>query len=80
MMWQGSSADIEDPSTGIGAFKFMLEANRGRSMLEFQELMTVFQLLHWNGSLKAMRERNCSRQEVSLKLADRDSDSALCLM
>ena len=30
----------------------------------FQELMTVFQLLHWNGSLKAMRERQCSRQEV----------------
>lgn len=27
-----------------------------------QELMTVFQLLHWNGSLKAMRERQCSRQ------------------
>lgn len=24
--------------------------------------MTVFQLLHWNGSLKAMRERQCSRQ------------------
>ena len=26
--------------------------------------MTVFQLLHWNGSLAAMRERHCSRQEV----------------
>ena len=42
----------------------MLESNLGKSMLEFQELMTVFQLLHWNGSLKAMRERQCSRQEV----------------
>ena len=42
----------------------MLEANISKSMLEFQELMTVFQLLHWNGSLKAMRERQCSRQEV----------------
>ena len=51
-------------SPGIAAFRFMLESNRGRSMLEFQELMTVFQLLHWNGSLKAMRERQCSRQEV----------------
>ena len=40
----------------------MLEANKGKTMLEFQELMTVFQLLHWNGSLKAMRERQCSRQ------------------
>ena len=33
-----------------------------------QELMTVFQLLHWNGSLKAMRERQCSRQVPSLSL------------
>ncbi|OBS76108.1 hypothetical protein A6R68_17439, partial [Neotoma lepida] len=29
-----------------------------------QELMTIFQLLHWNGSLKALRETKCSRQEV----------------
>lgn len=27
-----------------------------------QELMTIFQLLHWNGSLKALRETKCSRQ------------------
>ncbi|KAK7098908.1 hypothetical protein V1264_003125 [Littorina saxatilis] len=72
--FKGSSADIEDPSTGIGAFKFMLEANKGRSMLEFQELMTVFQLLHWNGSLKAMRERNCSRQEVLAHYSHRALD------
>ena len=60
-----SPAETEaGPNTGIGAFRFMLESNRGKTMLEFQELMTVFQLLHWNGSLKAMRERQCSRQEV----------------
>ena len=52
----------------------MLEANRGRSMLEFQELMTVFQLLHWNGSLKAMRERHCSRQEVVAHYSNRTLD------
>ncbi|KAG8598302.1 hypothetical protein GDO81_002555 [Engystomops pustulosus] len=28
------------------------------------ELMIVFQLLHWNGSLKALRDTKCSRQEV----------------
>lgn len=33
-------------------------------MLEFKQMMTVFQLLHWNGSLKAMRERNCSLSDV----------------
>ena len=43
-------------------------------MLEFQELMTVFQLLHWNGSLKAMRERNCSRQEVLAHYSHRTLD------
>lgn len=43
-------------------------------MLEFQELMTVFQLLHWNGSLKAMRERQCSRQEVVAHYSQRALD------
>ena len=43
-------------------------------MLEFQELMTVFQLLHWNGSLKAMRDRNCSRQEVLMHYSHRALD------
>lgn len=52
----------------------MLEANKGRTMLEFQELMTVFQLLHWNGSLKAMRERSCSRQEVLAHYSHRALD------
>ncbi|XP_039524981.1 protein limb expression 1 homolog isoform X2 [Pimephales promelas] len=28
------------------------------------EIMTVFQLLHWNGTLKAFREMRCSRQDV----------------
>uniref|UniRef100_A0A8B9DC79 Limb and CNS expressed 1 like n=1 Tax=Anser cygnoides TaxID=8845 RepID=A0A8B9DC79_ANSCY len=39
-----------------------------------QELMTVFQLLHWNGSLKAMRERQCSRQEVLAHYSHRALD------
>ncbi|XP_073806572.1 protein limb expression 1 homolog isoform X1 [Danio rerio] len=42
----------------------MLELNTGKTMLEFQEIMTVFQLLHWNGTLKAFRDMRCSRQEV----------------
>lgn len=52
----------------------MLQSNKGKTMLEFQELMTVFQLLHWNGSLKAMRDRNCSRQEVLAHYSDRTLD------
>lgn len=74
LILQGSGDEKEDPNTGIGAFRFMLECNRGRTMLEFQELMTVFQLLHWNGSLKAMRERQCSRQEVVAHYSHRALD------
>lgn len=57
--------------------RFMLETNKGRTMLEFQELMTVFQLLHWNGSLKAMRERQCSRQEVVSHYSNRVLDDEM---
>ncbi|RZF44777.1 hypothetical protein LSTR_LSTR000729 [Laodelphax striatellus] len=71
---QGEPEEADNPNTGIGAFRFMLETNKGRTMLEFQELMTVFQLLHWNGSLKAMRERQCSRQEVVAHYSNRALD------
>ena len=64
----GRSRGLER-AAGVEAFRFMLESNAGKTMLEFQELMTVFQLLHWNGSLKAMRERQCSRQEVREELS-----------
>nr|CAD7447040.1 unnamed protein product [Timema bartmani]CAD7590899.1 unnamed protein product [Timema genevievae] len=72
--FKGDPEEADNPNTGIGAFRFMLETNKGRTMLEFQELMTVFQLLHWNGSLKAMRERQCSRQEVVAHYSNRALD------
>ncbi|XP_055298949.1 protein limb expression 1 homolog isoform X2 [Sitodiplosis mosellana] len=72
--FKSENSEDDGPDTGIGAFRFMLEANKGRTMLEFQELMTVFQLLHWNGSLKAMRERQCSRQEVVAHYSNRTLD------
>jgi len=78
----GTRQDVE-AGTGIGAYRFMLAQNLGKTMLEFQELMTVFQLLHWNGSLKAMRERQCSRQEVvqhySHRALDDDMRSQMAL-
>ncbi|XP_075449514.1 protein limb expression 1 homolog isoform X5 [Ascaphus truei] len=68
----GNLNDAEDPSTSIGAYHYMLDTNIGKTMLEFQELMIVFQLLHWNGSLKALRETKCSRQERRLNTVDLD--------
>ncbi|XP_039438579.1 protein limb expression 1 homolog isoform X1 [Culex pipiens pallens] len=75
--FKGENTEEDGPDTGIGAFRFMLETNKGRTMLEFQELMTVFQLLHWNGSLKAMRERQCSRQEVVAHYSNRSLDDEM---
>merc|ERR1719474_1470696 len=69
--------------SGVSAYQYMLEQNLGKTMLQFQELMTVFQLLHWNGSLAAMRERQCSRQEVvqhySHRALDDDMRSQMAL-
>jgi LIX1-like protein len=42
----------------------MLEMCLNKTMLDFKQMMTVFQLLHWNGSLKAMKQRNCKLDEV----------------
>ena len=75
--------NVGENRTGIGAYRFMLVQSLGKTMLEFQELMTVFQLLHWNGSLTAMRERQCSRQEVvqhySHRMLDDDMRAMMAL-
>jgi len=77
---QGSQADS---MAGVQAFRSVLESQRGRSVLQFEELMTVLRLLHWNGSLKAMRERQCTRQEVlehySHRAIDDDMRSQMAL-
>lgn len=48
----------------LDLYRRMLEMCVNKSMLEFKHTMTVFQLLQWNGSLKAMRDRDCSLEEV----------------
>lgn len=42
MSLQGNREEADNPNTGIGAFRFMLESNKGKSMLEFQVLLLVF--------------------------------------
>jgi len=72
-----------NPMAGVQAFRSVLESQRGRTVLQFEELMTVLRLLHWNGSLKAMRERQCTRQEVlehySHRAVDDDMRSQMAL-
>ncbi|XP_062238070.1 protein limb expression 1-like [Platichthys flesus] len=69
-----STEDACDSSTSIGTYSSLLHSYVGRTMLEFQEMMTVFQLLHWNGTLKALRERQCSRQSVISYYSQRGLD------
>ncbi|TRY85591.1 hypothetical protein DNTS_010167 [Danionella cerebrum] len=73
----GSMADASDPGTSIGAYCLMLKLNIGKTMLEFQETMTVFQLLHWNGTLKALREMKCSRQNVIQYYSNQHLDESM---
>ncbi|ODN05059.1 LIX1-like protein [Orchesella cincta] len=73
----GASSAGDDVSAGVEAFRVMLNTAKGRTMLEFQEMMTVFQLLHWNGSLRAMRERQCSKQEVIAHYSRRTLDDTM---
>ncbi|XP_076006771.1 protein limb expression 1-like [Genypterus blacodes] len=69
-----SIEDARDSSTSIGTYSLLLHSYTGRTMLEFQEMMTVFQLLHWNGTLKALREKRCSRQSVISYYSQRGLD------
>ncbi|XP_072243090.1 protein limb expression 1-like [Leuresthes tenuis] len=66
--------DASDSSTSIGTYSLLLHSYMGKTMLEFQEMMTIFQLLHWNGTLKALRDRQCSRQSVIAYYSQRGLD------
>ncbi|XP_029019640.1 protein limb expression 1-like [Betta splendens] len=69
-----SIEDASDSSTSLGTYSLLLHSYVGRTMLEFQEMMTIFQLLHWNGTLRALRERQCSRQSVIAYYSQRGLD------
>lgn len=58
----------------LDSFRCMLVASKGKSVLMFQEMMIIFQLLHWNGDLKEMKRRKCSREEVIAKYAGTSMD------
>ncbi|KAM9743770.1 protein limb expression 1 homolog [Menidia menidia] len=66
--------NASDSSTSLGTYSLLLNSYMGKTMLEFQEMMTIFQLLHWNGTLKALRERQCSRQSVIAYYSQRGLD------
>nr|XP_039263730.1 LIX1-like protein [Styela clava] len=61
----------------LDAFKSMLLTSNGKSLLMFQEMMIIFQLLHWNGNLKEMKRRQCSREEVIARYAGSSMDDRL---
>uniref|UniRef100_A0A8C3AV25 Limb and CNS expressed 1 n=1 Tax=Cyclopterus lumpus TaxID=8103 RepID=A0A8C3AV25_CYCLU len=69
-----SAVNAYDSSTSIGTYSLLLHSHVGKTMLEFQEMMTIFQLLQWNGTLKALRERRCSRQSVISYYSQRGFD------
>lgn len=61
----------------LAAFRAMLLTSKGQSLLTFQEIMIIFQLLHWNGNLKEMKRRQCSREEVISRYAGSTMDQKM---
>ena len=55
----------EASDSGIAAFRFMLQANKGKTMLEFQELKFGF---HWMLMVFYLFQRLTSRQEKKITL------------
>ena len=60
---------------GIEAFRYMLSENLGKTMLEFQEIMTVFRLLQWNDALKVFRQRRIKKKDVVSQNSKRKLDN-----
>ncbi|XP_020776560.1 protein limb expression 1 [Boleophthalmus pectinirostris] len=69
-----SIEDARNSDTSLGTYSLLLHSYTGKTMLQFQEMMTIFQLLHWNGTLKALRERKFSRQSVISYYSQRGLD------
>eukprot|EP00112_Aurelia_sp_Birch-Aquarium-sp1_P000877 Seg1085.9 transcript_id=Seg1085.9/GoldUCD/mRNA.D3Y31 product="LIX1-like protein" protein_id=Seg1085.9/GoldUCD/D3Y31 len=60
---------------GIEAFRYMLSENLGKTMLEFQEIMTIFRLLQWNGALKMFRHKRMKKKDVVLQNSRKKLDN-----
>ena len=52
----------------------MLSENLGKTMLEYQEIMTVFSLLQWNGNLQAMVSNKMRQKDVVAKFSHKKID------
>ena len=52
----------------------MLSENLGKTMLEYQEIMTVFSLLQWNGNLKAMVSNQLRQKDVVAQFSHKKID------
>ena len=68
------SSGENDP--GIEAFRYMLSKNLGKTMLEYQEIMTVFSLLQWNGNLKALA-CNMRQTDIVAQYSHRKVDKSM---
>jgi LIX1-like protein len=50
--------------SAVDAFRFVLEATRGQTMLDYIALANRLLVMHWSGALKSMSQRTVTRQEV----------------
>ena len=49
---------------GLDGYRYTLEYMLDKSMMQYQELMDVVQLVTWSGYLASLRRNGCCRQDV----------------
>lgn len=52
------------PTYGISGYQLALERMMDKTMMQYQEVCTVLQLLSWSGLMEAMRARSLSQDEL----------------
>jgi len=69
----------DDVTNGVGiqVYNHILTKCKGKSMLEFQELMTIFRLLHWNDSLRVMRQKQLELDDVLKHYSGRELNTEM---
>ncbi|XP_072289162.1 protein limb expression 1-like isoform X2 [Eucyclogobius newberryi] len=65
-----SIEDARNSATSLGTYSLLLHSYIGKTMLQFQ-------LLHWNGTLKALKKRKYSRQSVISYYSQRGLDEQI---
>jgi len=79
MIQSASFSFVDDPCDmrAINTFQTLLHSHLGETMLELQNSITTFQLLHWSDKIAQLKSADVSREEVLRHYSHRAVDDEL---